>query len=102
MSDIINVEHLIANDRYIIPIYQRDFAWTASELVRFISDIENARENGDREYYIGSLVAFVKEDGAFVGVDGQQRLTALSLLLTLANKGNINLHYEARESSEKA
>lgn len=103
MNRILNIQELIDSDRYIIPIYQREFAWTASELYCFVDDIDNARKKGMNEYYIGTMVVFAKNDGSFEVVDGQQRLTALSLLLYLdSNKDNIKLRYEARPSSEKA
>ncbi len=102
MNNIMNIERLTALDKYVIPIYQRDFSWTDFELYRFIFDIENARKNGREEYYIGSLVVFAKEDGSYEVVDGQQRLTALCILLALNDDRNINLHFEARKKSEKA
>ena len=68
---------------YVIPRYQRAYAWEDKEIVQLIDDINDS--TGD--YYIGSLVV-AKVKGKVKGkvetyevVDGQQRLTTLYLLL---------------------
>ena len=65
--------------RYVIPLYQRAYAWEDEEIVQLIDDINDS--TGD--YYIGSLVvAKVKSKvETYEVVDGQQRLTTLYLLL---------------------
>ena len=64
---------------YVIPRYQRAYAWEDKEIVQPIDDINDSV--GD--YYIGSLVvAKVKgREERYEVVDGQQRLTTLYLLL---------------------
>ena len=64
---------------YVIPLYQRAYAWEDDEIVQLIDDINDS--TGD--YYIGSLVvAKVKgKEEVYEIVDGQQRLTTLYLLL---------------------
>ncbi len=68
---------------YVIPRYQRAYAWEDKEIVQLIDDINDS--TGD--YYIGSLIV-AKVKGKVKGkvetyevVDGQQRLTTLYLLL---------------------
>lgn len=71
---------------YVIPRYQRAYAWEDKEIVQLIDDINDS--TGD--YYIGSLVvAKVKgQEEQYEVVDGQQRLTTLYLLLHyLASRG---------------
>lgn len=64
---------------YVIPRYQRAYAWEDKEIVQLIDDINDSTGN----YYIGSLVvAKVKgKEETYEVVDGQQRLTTLYLLL---------------------
>lgn len=64
-------------DHYIIPLYQRAYAWGDRELDQLIEDISNV--SNDQNYYIGSLVVS-KQNGGYEVVDGQQRLTSLYLL----------------------
>ena len=64
---------------YVIPRYQRAYAWEDKEIVQLIDDINDST----RDYYIGSLVV-AKVKGkveTYEVVDGQQRLTTLYLLL---------------------
>lgn len=64
-------------DQYMIPLYQRAYAWGDRELEQLVEDISNA--NSEQHYYIGSLVVS-KQNGIYEVVDGQQRLTSLYLL----------------------
>ena len=68
-----------SGDKYTIPLYQRAFAWEDRQLIQFVEDIADIPENG--RYYIGSLIVSRQGDKYEV-VDGQQRLTALYMLLS--------------------
>lgn len=80
----LNVQELLeSNDQYIIPIYQRNYAWEAKEIEQLIQDIiDYSIHHNKKKYYIGTLVvAPNNKDGlAFDTIDGQQRLTTLSIL----------------------
>ena len=78
-----------AKEKYVIPLYQRAYAWTDTEIEQLIDDI--AEHNGDR-YYIGSLIVY-KRSEEYEVIDGQQRLTTLLLLaieLGLPVKNNLS------------
>lgn len=82
---------------YIIPLYQRAYAWEDKQLTQLIEDIEDVDE--DTNYYIGSLIVS-KENGRYEVVDGQQRLTSLYLLLNcLGIKPKPMLTFACREKS---
>ena len=63
--------------RYVIPLYQRAYAWTDVEIEQLIDDI---MEHSGKRYYVGSLIVY-RRGGEFEVIDGQQRLTTLLLLL---------------------
>ena len=63
---------------YIIPLYQRAYAWEDKQLSQLIEDINDVPE--DSNYYIGTLIVS-RQGNRFEVVDGQQRLTSLFLLL---------------------
>ena len=65
-----------ADNKYIIPLYQRAFAWEEKEIMQLINDICDIEDS----YFLGSLIV-AKQDDVFEVVDGQQRLTALFILL---------------------
>lgn len=77
------------NSNFIIPDYQRPYAWTEEECQTLWEDIfEFAFPNGqykdfnsDEEYYLGPIVTFKNECNKKEVIDGQQRLTTLLLLL---------------------
>lgn len=84
-----NIKEILANDIYIIPRYQRNYAWGKAEITQLIKDIEEffpEENNDDKSYYLGSLVCFKREDGNFELIDGQQRHTTITLInLVLKN-----------------
>jgi uncharacterized protein with ParB-like and HNH nuclease domain len=72
-------KNIFSENKYIIPLYQRAFAWEDKEIEQMIDDILNFETDN---YYLGNLIVFEGKDGKFEVIDGQQRLTALYLLLT--------------------
>lgn len=70
--------------RYVIPLYQRYLAWGEEQINQLLQDIyESYKRNRDSNYFIGSLVLLQREDGCFEVIDGQQRLTVLTILAKL-------------------
>ena len=86
MSDLVTELHIVGDDNnifdtdmeYIIPLYQRAYAWEDKQLVQLIEDINDVAD--DASYYIGALIVS-RQGNKFEVVDGQQRLTSLYLLL---------------------
>ena len=91
---------------YIIPIYQRNYAWGDDEISSLLQDIKNACEKNkeqDKNYYIGSLVVYRRDNGDFEVIDGQQRLTTLTLIMHHLDKLVFrNVSFEHRDESEQA
>ena len=87
------------NPHYLIPLYQREYAWKKEQIELLIDDI-NGIDN-DTNYYIGSLIVHRRSDNLFEVIDGQQRLTTLYLLLNCLDdvKTLPNLTFECRERS---
>lgn len=85
--------------KYLIPLYQRDYAWEEKQIVQLIEDIDDM--NLEEKYYIGSLIV-AKHNDSYEVVDGQQRLTTLFLLLSYLglNEGNEEaLSFSCRDKS---
>jgi len=69
-------------DHYLIPPYQRNYAWREPEIGQLIQDIiDQHKSSAEKNYYIGTLVTYRRSDGKYEVIDGQQRLTTLSLLM---------------------
>ncbi|MXP49998.1 DUF262 domain-containing protein [Pantoea sp. Eser] len=104
---LLTIEQLFsANSHYVIPIYQRNYAWGAQEIEQLIRDIADAAEapeyRKEGKYFLGSLVVYVRDNtgsahhGAAIyeTIDGQQRHTTLSILVAYLKKV---AHYSARD-----
>ena len=105
----LTVSDLFDNDNkcnYIIPIYQRNYAWGDNEINSLLQDIKNAckkNKEQDKNYYIGSLVVYRRENDGFEVIDGQQRLTTLTLIMHHLDKLVFrNVCFEHRDESEQA
>lgn len=73
-----------ADKRFIVPVYQRKYEWTSENCRQLYSDLKKVIAEDRPSHFFGSIVA----SGATVGknteyhiIDGQQRLTTVSLLL---------------------
>lgn len=77
---------LSSGKTFLIPDYQRQYSWKKEHCETLWDDIELFLENTlnkqDEEYFLGSIVGFVDENNknVFEVIDGQQRITTLSLL----------------------
>lgn len=73
------------NHLFLIPEYQRPYAWTDEQAKILFDDLlEFTESNIDDEkstYFLGSIVFFENEKGEQEIIDGQQRITSLFLLL---------------------
>ena len=57
--------------KYVIPLYQRTFAWRNEEISQLLQDLVDACESAEnRNYYIGSLVTLKRHNGEFEVIDG--------------------------------
>jgi len=66
---------------YRVPVYQRDFAWTNEQVDTIWEDLITARNENRSEYFLGAIViSHADEDKRRDIVDGQQRLTAISMI----------------------
>lgn len=87
---------------YMIPIYQRNYAWEEDEITALIKDVyDSFQKCSSAPYYIGTLVTYRRRDGEYEVIDGQQRLTTIFIILNaLGTKEFRNeLTYVAREVS---
>lgn len=97
---------------YVIPMYQRNFAWDEGEITQLIQDVIDYLPSG-HYYYIGTLVVFERTKSksiVYETIDGQQRLTTLSLIASyLKNEKvcdfswyrNLAIDFDNREHSRQ-
>ncbi|ATG73991.1 hypothetical protein AN401_09105 [Zobellella denitrificans] len=102
--------------RYLVPMYQRNYAWGEGEITQLIQDVLDYQQRPaagkePQTYYIGTLVVFDRGHQCFEVIDGQQRFTTLSLLANWLKNHHesgmpdlgwynaINLEFESRPIS---
>lgn len=81
MSQFITLNTIIGNGKsYQVPIYQRDYSWSKEDWEDLWLDILEIPK--DKTHYLGYLVlqANKADEESFWVIDGQQRLTTLSIL----------------------
>ena len=99
--EILNVEQIF-NSKYVVPLYQRNFAWGEEQICQLLQDIYESIKVKDQQYFIGSLVTIRRQDDSFEVIDGQQRLTILALLsYVLQFKVQPEIHYDSRPEVER-
>ena len=100
-----SVSQLLANSRYGLDFYQREYSWEETqvgELIddlsgRFLDEFDTAHERKSvasyRPYFLGPIVT-AQKDGIRYLVDGQQRITTLSLLLIYLRRSLVESYPE--------
>jgi uncharacterized protein with ParB-like and HNH nuclease domain len=96
---------LLANRKYSIDYYQREYKWRHKQVAELIEDLtakllESYQQGDERSavaeyghYFLGSVIISDKDGQKFI-IDGQQRLTTLTLLL-------IYLHHRLEDLEQK-
>src|SRR5262249_44937323 len=99
------IRELLAGHKYSIDYYQREYKWQRKQVAELIDDLadkfrEDHEDGNERSavaeyghYFLGSIIISDKDGQKFI-IDGQQRLTTLTLLL-------IFLHHQLEDVEQK-
>lgn len=78
------VKYMEGSDkRFVIPVYQRNYDWKTENCKQLYDDLVKIVRGNRKSHFFGSLVSVYNPDGhneEFLIIDGQQRLTTVSLL----------------------
>ena len=92
-----SVQQLLQGQSFAIDEYQREYKWESRHVEELLQDLlgrfRNSYRPGDEtkavsgydDYFLGSIIVSVRDGHAYL-VDGQQRLTTLTLLLVSLHK----------------
>lgn len=103
----LTLEDILSNKKYSVNYYQREYRWGRKQVEQLIEDLTNSFDDSlncekaveltDIEkfdyYYMGTIIVTGSQDVKSI-IDGQQRLTSMSLLLIALN----NLHKKYPDS----
>jgi len=73
-----SVDDLLKGNIFLIPRFQREYSWESDHVTAFWNDII---ENFNSSYFIGAMVVYKVGRSTLAVVDGQQRLTTITILL---------------------
>ena len=79
-------EILNGNKQFLIPVYQRFYSWDVEQCKRLWNDIVEMQKKGKTGHFVGSIVNIAEQAmptgvQKYMIIDGQQRMTTLTLLL---------------------
>ena len=97
-------EYLKYGEHFTIPAYQRGYKWKITDIEQLLDDIDSFETHGDNDvfYCLQNITIIAQKDKNYNVVDGQQRLTTLSLLLAYFGEFELvegKLQYDVREES---
>ena len=73
-----------SDKKFVIPVYQRPYSWKKSNCELLIKDLLEVYKRGYKSHFFGSIVYVENDIGGcneYIIIDGQQRITTVSLLL---------------------
>lgn len=96
-----------SDKHFIIPVYQRNYDWKREQCEQLFCDLIEIIDNKFRNHFMGSIVSIYYYDEAgreYLIIDGQQRITTLSVLLlamyNLLDKGEIEATFKKEQIKE--
>lgn len=75
-----------SSKRFVIPVYQRNYEWKLENCKQLYDDLVVIVRKGRKSHFFGSIVSVYDQKEEFLIIDGQQRLTTVSLLLLAMHK----------------
>lgn len=81
-----NVQNVVGymrkGTKFVIPVYQRNYDWKLENCQRLMDDLVELHDSDKNTHFFGSIVVKPTVSSEEVIIDGQQRLTTLSLLFS--------------------
>jgi uncharacterized protein with ParB-like and HNH nuclease domain len=76
------IENILSGTKvkYSVPNYQRSFDWGKSELQELMDDLKEIKESESKELFLGNFIFDISDPTDYKIVDGQQRLTTISII----------------------
>lgn len=91
-----------AEKRFLIPLYQRNYDWKEDNCRQLFSDLVNVHTQNKKSHFFGSIVSSIanEEEDVRLIIDGQQRITTVSILLIAMIKAAQNGDLEYNDSKK--
>lgn len=89
------------NKSFLVPDYQRGYRWQRVNVTDLLNDLYEFIHSDKKVYSLQPLVVYEAEDNTYHVVDGQQRLTTISILLGFLKQKQISISYESRKGQQE-
>src|SRR5690606_32031821 len=102
-QELKKLKEILEIDNLIIPSYQRPYKWQSQHVIQLLDDIFEHIIIKKKVYRIGSLILHEEGNNIQNIVDGQQRLTTISILLKAVGRKDLLLHnqeYKHKDSKD--
>lgn len=93
MPSRFKIEDLFRDNCFVVPVYQRNYAWGKSEVGDFWEDLKDLVKGRRDSHFFGQIVTYRDSSGVQEIIDGQQRLTT-SVIFMAAVRDIANEMYE--------
>lgn len=88
--------------RFVIPVYQRNYNWKNEQCKQLFDDLVSLHNNEKKNHFFGSIVSVNENSKEFTVIDGQQRLTTVSLIMIAMIKAVENGVFNSEEDRKIA
>lgn len=79
--DHMGIGKLLADDRLVVPLNQRDYSWGDDEIDDLLQDFADAMDSDNGTHFLGTIVLTRGESDYPEVTDGQQRLATTTMIL---------------------
>lgn len=93
-------EQEMTGKEFLVPSYQRGYRWQQVNVSDLLNDLWEFIHSEKKVYSLQPLVVFSADDNTYHVVDGQQRLTTISILLGYLKLTQIKISYESRKGQQ--
>jgi len=84
-DDVSFLRFLEGTDKnFVIPVFQRNYDWKKEQCEQLFNDVVDICNNNFRSHFLGTIVSVYNDEGKgqeYLIIDGQQRITTISLML---------------------
>jgi hypothetical protein len=94
------IEQNNENKSFLVPSYQRGYRWQRVNVSDLLNDLNEFIHSDKETYSLQPLVVYAAKDNTYHVVDGQQRLTTISILLGYLKQEQISIIYESRKGQQ--
>ncbi|WP_125580234.1 DUF262 domain-containing protein [Levilactobacillus cerevisiae] len=92
---------LFSDNNFVVPIYQRNYAWGKNEVEDFWDDLKDLIDGERSSHFFGQIVTFKNGKEEQEIIDGQQRLTTSTIFLAVIRDISLKIYQDEFRGHEE-